>query len=80
MGYNHTRANVLKWLVRLAERCKISDLSWFKAVAIFDRVVHQLDKTKEFNFHYKVAGVCLYLCSKNFDSKYLYLSMFKEGV
>lgn len=80
MGFNHVRTNVLKWLIRLAERCKISDKSWFKAVTVFDEVVHQFEDMSEFNAHFKVAGVALYLCSKCFDDKYLYLSMFKEGV
>ena len=32
------RTQILKWMVRLHERCKISDLAWFKAVYLFDKV------------------------------------------
>ena len=49
-------------------------------MTLFDRVFHKLDNSNEFNGAIKVAAVCLFLCSKNFDSRYLYASMFIEGM
>lgn len=79
IDFNYTRANVLKWLIRLQERCRISDKAWFKAVTIFDQVQDQI-KEEDFNSLYIIAGTSLYLCSKNFDAKYLYAHMFIEGI
>ena len=80
LDFNHTRANILKWMVRLAERCRMSDLSWFKGVTLFDRVAHHVFDPIDINSYFKIAAVCLYICSKNFDDKYLYANMLIEGI
>lgn len=63
-------------MIRLQERCRISDHSWFKAVRVFDRTVQDVQPCDYFS----VAACCLYLCSKFFDHKYLYAEMFLKGV
>ena len=55
------RTVVLKWLLRVHERCRISDHAWFKSVIMFDKVSDlSMDPTL-------CAAACSYICSKNFD-------------
>ena len=32
------RSDILNWLLRVQERCRVSDLAWQRAVCIFDRI------------------------------------------
>lgn len=76
------RSMILNWLMRLQERCRISDLSWFRAVALFDKV---LTKIKEDQYQicnhlpHHIAAVCLYMMSKFNDPKYLVIEIFIKG-
>ena len=71
------RAFILTWLLRVQERCRISDAAWFKAVKIFDRVFEEISKGNCPNMNpFFIAATSIYMSSKFLDDKYLYASMF----
>lgn len=61
--------------MRLAERCRISDEAYFKAVALFDSVV---TRSRENPYH--LAIICLYMFSKFLDLKYLDVKTLIKGI
>ena len=67
------RCDVLSWLVKVAERCRISDAAWHRAVMLLDRSHFRVNQ-------YHKAAASLYLCSKFQDEKYLVADVFLEGV
>lgn len=75
------RAFILTWLLRVQERCRISDAAWFKAVKMFDRVFEEISKGNCPDMNpFFIAATSIYMTSKFLDDKYLYASMFSSGV
>ena len=72
-------------MLRLQERCRISDDCWFRAVLLLDRMLALLDaetdETQNMQSHvYHTAAVCLYMFSKMYDDKYLTVNVLIQGV
>ena len=63
-------------MIRVHERCRISDNAWFKSVMMFDKVIDNTDSMMD---PFLCAAACSYICSKNFDQKYLYATTFLKG-
>jgi hypothetical protein len=56
------RSKILNWLLRVQERCKISDIAFYRALTMFDKVCETLADAK--NDPFEISATCLYLSSK----------------
>ena len=67
------RSALFGWMIRVAERCRMSVDAWHRAQMLLDR-----SRVKANQYH--KAAACMYLSSKFVDEKYLVAEVFLEGV